>query len=328
MRIASAAKAHTGEKLSTKMRIFALPPPEIGDVISVGSNLETGAEPVTAFTRLWRTALLTGAAGWVALIALLIPAAILVWLLMQGFGVEQETARLIAKVLVTIGSLVTAGFAAPIAWQVNGPFPKCSYVGREGLAQFAWGERLPSAVLKFAEARTLRRQIKQGKEDREGKRRRTFLLAWYGGSGLLQKFVIRGEIAEKDPEHAFALAAERAWNAHLLERAQQEVEKRGYVELVRDDKDASKRVRIGRSFMELVDGDRIERWSASDLDSVEVNQGAVIVRRHDPLRGRSSIEKRYPAGEMENESFFPIALREIARMPVEDAGQTLLMVDS
>ena len=322
MRIADAATAHSGEKLHPGMRIFALPPPEIGDVLSASSNLASNEEPVTPLKRLTRAALLTCLSGWVALLVLLIPAAIFVWILEHGFGVGQELAQLLAKVLVFAGSAVVAAVTAPIAWQVNGPFPRCTYVGREGLARFSWGERLPNAVLRFAEAKTLRRRV------RTLRQKRSFSLDWYGGRGIVRLFSIAGSVAPKEDDLSFAIAAERAWNAFLLERAREEILVRGFFELVRDVKDSSKRARIGPSFVDLIDGDRIERWTPLDVDVVEVDRGSVIARRHDPLRGRSSIEKRYPGGEMDNESFFPFVLREIARLPVEDVAPRLAPVDS
>lgn len=336
MRIAENAKLHTGEAIPKGLRIFALPPPEIGDVISAGGNLEAGGDPVGVVQRFFRASLLAGVSAWVGAIVLVIPAAILVWLLKDGFGVDGAIARPIGLVFVILGALVVAGFAFPIAWQVNGPSTSCTYVGREGLARFAWGHRLPSSLLRFGDARSLEkrvRRLKPGDEKAAGSLE--FDLQWYGGAGLVRLFRIRGK-GKLDPatgriEHedfAFAASAERAWNGFLLDRARADIQKRGFFEVVRDPRDASRRARIGDGFVELVDGDRVERWSAPELDVVEVDRGAVTVRRHDPLRGHGTIERRYPGGVMDNASFFALALREIARLPVDEREPSDAATDS
>jgi hypothetical protein len=314
------------------MRVFALPPPEIGDVRSVGSTLQAGERPVTFSLRVLRTALLVGVSGAATGAVALIPISMLVWLLKQWFGLGPPLTEVIGAVLVLVAAAVGARVTAPIAWDVNGPFASCTYVGQEGIARHAWGDPLPQMVLRFEDARAL---VKRVRRREKGETTRVeFDLRWMVPSRVGAAFRIHGFYEGETPsagarpehqEYLFAVAAERAWNAWLLERARRDVESRGAFEMQTDAQDPSRQARIGPGFVELIDGERVERWNAFEVDAIEVRGGTVVLRRIDPMRGIHSIERRYPGGapgRMDNESFFPLALREIARLPVEqgDAG--------
>ncbi|MDI1445620.1 hypothetical protein [Polyangium sp. 6x1] len=325
-RIAPLATSHAGDRLADGMRVFALPPPEIGDVRSVGSTVQAGDKPVTLSLRVARTSVLAAFSAVAVGLVSLVPIGMLVWLLRQlGFGAPFTEA--LAAALALVAAAVGAWFAAPIAWDVNGPVASCTYVGTDGLARYTWGDPLPRTVLRFEDARALVKRVrtrKKGEMDRV-----EFDLRWMGRRGVGVGFRIHGHYdgerpsAGVRPEHQaylFAVAAERAWNEWLLRKAREEVASRGAIEIGRDARDVSRRARIGLGFIELFDGERVERWSAIEVDQIQVKGGTVVIRRIDPMRGKRSIERRYPGsapGAMDNESFFPLVLREIAGLPVE-----------
>ncbi|MDI1475351.1 hypothetical protein [Polyangium sp. y55x31] len=325
-RIAPLATSHAGDRLVDGMRVFALPPPEIGDVRSVGSTVQAGEQPVTLSLRVLRTAVLVGGSAVGLGVVSLVPIGMLVWLLRQlGFG--SPVTEALAAALSLVAAAVGAWFAAPIAWEVNGPVASCTYVGKDGLARYTWGDPLPRVVLRFEDARALVKVVRTRKKGETN--RVEFDLRWMGRRGVGAAFRIHGfyegerPAAGARPEHQeylFAVAAERAWNEWLLRKAREDVESLGAIEIGRDARDVSRRARIGRGFIELFDGERVETWAAIEVDQIQVKGGTVVIRRIDPMRGKRSIERRYPGsapGAMDNESFFPLALREIAGLPVE-----------
>ncbi|MDC3962913.1 hypothetical protein [Polyangium jinanense] len=325
-RIAPRATSHAGDRLADGMRVFALPPPEIGDVRSVGSTMQAGEKPVTLSLRALRTSVLVAFSAVAVGVVSLVPIGMLVWLLRQ-LGVGAPLTEAIAAALTVVAAAVGAWFAAPIAWEVNGPVASCTYVGKDGLARHTWGDPLPRVVLRFEDARAL---VKVVRTRQKGDSNRVeFDLRWMGRRGAFVAFRIHGVYEGERPtagarpehqEYLFAVAAERAWNEWLLRKAREDVESHGALEIGRDARDLSRRARIGREFIELFDGERVERWSAIEVDEIHVKGGTVVIRRIDPMRGKRSIERRYPGsapGAMDNESFFPLALREIAGLPVE-----------
>ncbi|HVK66998.1 MAG TPA: hypothetical protein VM694_21080 [Polyangium sp.] len=326
-RIAPLATSHAGDRLADGMRVFALPPPEIGDVRSVGSTVQAGEKPVTLSLRVARTSVLVAFAAVAVGVVSLVPIGILVWLLRQGFGLGSPWTESISYVLTAIAAAVGGWFAAPIAWEVNGPTASCTYVGKDGLAQHTWGDPLPRVVLRFEDARALVKVVRVRKKGETN--RVEFDLRWMGRRSVGAAFRIHGHYdgeapsAGAQPEHQpyhFAVAAERAWNDWLLRKAREDVGARGAIEIGRDARNPTRRARIGLGFIELFDGERVERWSAIEVDEIAVKGGTVVIRRIDPMRGKRSIERRYPGGApgaMDNESFFPLVLREIAGLPVE-----------
>jgi len=312
------------------MRIFALPPPEIGDVISVGSTAIAGIPPGSRLTRVLVTGLFLCLFGGVGAGLSLIPIAMLLWVLENWLALGSDV-----RVLVALGLMIAAGIfaarkAAPIVWQMAGPVPTCTYVGDRGIARFALGDPLPRAVLKFLEARSLVRTVKRvgGASPRI-----QFDFRFLDPVGR-EIFRIQGERSDEeapsgafadDQEWLFALSAERAWNHWLLGLTYEQLEDGWKVELRRDRRDPSRLLRIGKGWIELCDGSQVDRYCGPEVDEVEVVGGTVTLRRMDPLRGRQSFERRYLGGEpgdVENELFLPIALRVFGGWNVEEQASS------
>jgi hypothetical protein len=303
-------------------------PAEIGELVRA---VDTGEGMVSFALQLKHAGLLVGVSAFVGFVLSIIPGAILVWVLTDLLGVERETARLVAKGLVALVTFGAAAIAAPAAWGVNAPASR-TYIGREGVARL---ERRgkgagPRVLMRFEEARQLVRTTRKDAAI-QGKLHSPTLhfdYQWLSASGatLLRLhgayyradkggLLVPGEDAKA---HALAEEIERAWNDFLLRRARAAIEAGEVVEVVRDVQDRSRRARIGRGFVTMIDGARIERWDAQEIGSLALEGGTVTILRRDPLRGRDQ-EHSYPGGVVENESFFPLALREIAGVYVEEA---------
>jgi hypothetical protein len=302
------------------------PPAEIGALVR---TVDIGEGTVSFALQFQRTAFLVLLSAMVGFLISIIPAALLVWVLTDWIGVERETARFIAKGLAAVVSLGAAALAAPLAWGENAPASR-THIGREGVARFdRRSDRAgvgPSALMRFEDVWHLvitgRVNVESNPSDPT---RVHFDYQWIGFSGAIL-FRLRGvyECEASGVRNWFgnrkeidlAEEIEQAWNDFQLRRAREALDAGDVVELVRDVNNRSRRARIGRGFVEMIDGARVERWEAQDIDSLALSGGAVTILRRDPLRGKDQ-EHRYPGGEMENESFFPLALREIVGVRVK-----------
>jgi hypothetical protein len=312
--------------------MFAPPPPAIGEVLCAGSTASRGEAPVSLGTQIQRGGVLLVATffvvGFCAFIVLII-----LGLLLHALGVPKSILGGPVEVLAVLIGAFAAAKVSPLALGVNAP-AMCSYVGREGVAIFLQrpgeGSQRPTKLLLFADARALVRTARDERERPEHDPRIRFAFQWFalhGKHGALRLAGLYEEdgrqseaMAPHRHDHALARAAEAAWNQHLLARARAQIAQRGYVELVRDRADTSRRARVGTGYLEIIAGDRVERWEAREIDAVTVEGGTVCVRRRDFLRGINEKTFRYEGGAMENESFFPLAIEALAGITVEPAG--------
>jgi hypothetical protein len=315
---ANPLRTHTGEAFdSARWQLYAPPPPEIGEVLSVSCDVKHGARAPTIVARVL-FAILFGAIG--ATIGLL------AGLLLLGgisalFHLSDATLR---DGSIAVGALGGA-LGMYLGFVGGGIGGALEYVGRDGLAIFHFRGRpedtTPVRVLRFADANALTTKLTAVGAGR-GPVQTKYAFEWFKGGEWAPAFEIigtfrtEGDSASPPPHdrYHFARAAEVAWTIHVRARASRELQERGYVEfkMLRGQKDPV--VRVGSGFLEFVRGGEVDRCQTGDVAEISVHDGAFTVKRRDAKVGwfSSTGVYRFPYSEMENAKCFLIVLAELA----------------
>jgi tetratricopeptide (TPR) repeat protein len=295
---------HGGGRHAADLDFFAGPPPEIGPLVSAHSTLKRGVVPATTAQRI--RALVIG---------LLIGVAI-------GAGIDilasVESAFWYYAWPIGLGLIGTLG-----GWGSTEFSHSCTYVGQLGVARYVCKKRRDHITdqrtllfpwvteLRTSVTRRYRNSVYQGTD---------YSHAWSDAKGAVH-FVIAGTYANekgapKDPTdyYHFALAAETTWSYYLLERADEELRRAGYLHFTLAGNDY---VRVAPDWIELSFHGKQERRAASDIATVSLSQGQFTIKTADASgwffkKGVFSFEY----GKMANVRLFLLALEKLCRINV------------
>jgi hypothetical protein len=256
-------KLHSGRPLDSKLIFFASPPPEIGEVLSGYSSLKKNqsifSKLATIPSDVWQGALLFGVvAGFVpGLLIKLIPGANLIALivgLVCGFGV--------------LGFFVKAAM-----------MPRCSYVGKKGVAQFI-NDAVPDTFL-FENATELRTEetLKYKNNVYQGT---SYTYTWTPKEGkpfaILGMYVSEQKIPDDKNDYTLALSAEKAWTAFTFERAKKELEEKGSITFRANNADT---LTLTDGVLEIYRGGETARLTREDMPMITLEKGVVTVSSKD-----------------------------------------------
>ncbi|WP_166826810.1 hypothetical protein [Thalassoroseus pseudoceratinae] len=258
---------HAGTEIPVTMIFFEPPPAEIGKVLSAWSSLKEGKEPHSGLVQL----LIVG------MVAIGITLALLVIAAATFGGLDPDV------VYISIGFGLLAGI---ITYFVSIFRHQCSYVGEQGVAILKirgdWDSEIKEQLLLFEDAVSL--NAAQTRNYTNGIYTGTsYDFTWKNGAGerlmrLNGNYHSKtGNPKEKSPFH-LARMAEHAWNIHLTDRLQDELDEYGYVEFLVNKKDA---VRVGPQFIEFCFKGRTERVPAHAIKNLSINNGIFAIHTNE-----------------------------------------------
>jgi hypothetical protein len=297
-----ALPTHAGSTIGPDDDLFVAAPAEIGEVLSASTSLKKNQEPRSPTSRMTIAAVV----GIVlAVVALAITNAYGSYRLSQA---EQLGWPLGAW---AVGAL--------IGWLASGFRHSCTYVGRNGVAEFSCrGSRenlTKQAVFTFTNATELR--TSQTRHYTNGVyTQTTYTYNWTdqnGANSYAIKGAYRSEKGTPKPtdRYHFACAAEVAWSLHYLERAQAELKERGSVHFALDGENW---VDVGPGFVELSFRGQAARCDVADIAQVSINQGTFTIKRKDAKVGWFSSNGvfSFQYGRMANAKVFLFSLDKLA----------------
>jgi hypothetical protein len=296
---------HAGEAQGTDRDYFVPPPASIGAVESAYTTLTTGAATHSVGKRLMKAAPAPLVAAAVACVVALAAGASAV----SGFVLWPAAA---------------AALIGWVTWNEAAFRPRCTYVGRDGMALYACKGRpdtiTRSAVLLFRDAAALR--TAQTVVYRNGAyQHTTYDFQWTDARGR-RLYQVNGQFhAEKqqppagDPFH-FGAAGEVAWTRALLSRAEEDLRRTGWLEFPLGGgilPGSARWIRVGKGWIEVRLSGKGERLQAADIASVFVHRGEVTIRTHDARVGAFGDKGLYtfPYREMANVHAFLAAVEQL-----------------
>jgi hypothetical protein len=289
---------HADKPIPPEADFFVPPPPALGPLVSAQTSLTEDVQPRSPGQR-FSIATLAGLLGCLAGLLVILIA-----------GIQSGFWR-------TFWLVATWGIGALIALGATRFRHTCSYVGRLGVARFscAGGRELLTRerVFLFQDARELRTSqtrnylngIYQGTQyefnwtDEDGQK--VFRLAGtHRGEKKLPK--------STDPFH-FALATELAWSVYLLDLAQEELDRNGFVHF---NVGGRSWVRVGPGFLDLSIKDQQLRCRVEEIGEIFLGDGTFTVKHKDARKGflgfGSSGIFSFQYGSMANAKLFLLAL--------------------
>lgn len=260
---------HYGEPLPQNLNFFLSPPAQIGEIKSAYSTLTVGNEPRSTASRAT-----TAAAIVLGFVLVIFVAASLL-----GF---LDIAPMFAVFFALI--------AGPVAFLVLKTDGRCSYVGREGVAQYRWSpdavQRGKSEIFLFASAMELR--TGETRHYYNGAYTGTdYHFTWTDTNSKVAYKLSGRHYGEKKPpppkdNYRFATAAEIAWTEYLLARAIPVLEHSGSIRFSLAGGDY---IAIGQGFLDLHIKGKDVHCESRDLARIAVHQGQFTVRRVDAKSG-------------------------------------------
>jgi hypothetical protein len=310
-RAIGAPTQHDGKPSEPDDDVPVQPDPRIGSVVSVQTNrTRSGWKKMTQAEKGPRIGLgvvafvvggLLGVAGGGALVH---------EIAMSGYPQMMLYETPIVVVLGVLGCVVPTAFVIAAALLTRKK--RATFVGTSGLMDWSAGLLGPSAtVLSFDEAHELR--VQRTRQFVNGGYTGTFYNYSFTGRDGRQVFRIHGSYRDTDPipphdQVAFAFAAERAWTKHKIAQIDRALRTEGVARF------ASGRdtIGIGKGFLELHAGGKIERISRPEIQSIQAWQGTLIVKRTGAKEGFFSSEGvfKFPISQMADFTVFAITLEE------------------
>ena len=297
-------KNHGGVRHARDLDFFAGPPREIGPLISAHSSLAKGVEPTPTGKRL---------------VYLIIWSAIFL-----GVGVAiDHFAALKDGFWYWAWPVGLPLIAAFISWSSTSFDHTCTYIGKLGVARYNCSKRRNNisdqktllfewvTELRTSGVRRYRNGVYQGTD---------YTHSWSDAKGAVH-FVIRGSHNSENglpgatDAYMFAHASEIAWSEYLLDRADEELNRVGYLHFSNSGRDY---VRVASNWIEFSFGGKQERRASSDIAAITLNAGQFTLRTADASDGwffKKGIFT-FPYGQMANAKLFLLALEKLARIRV------------
>jgi hypothetical protein len=288
---------HAGTAIPEDMDFFVPPPPKLGKVMTAWSTLKLGQEAPSPASK----ALVAGLAG-------VLTAGVVLAVAAAAFGrVEPE---------ILLFAAGTGLLVALLAWFARRFKHSCSYVCASGIIRYTLkGDRdadVASEVLVFRQAANLNagqtRHYTNGIytgtnydytwTDDEGHR----LLRLSGSYNSKT-----GNPKPKSPFH-LARAGEIAWNIHLSERLQAELDEFGSIEFPVNKHDV---VRVGRGFLEFDFKGRVDHVPASEIKALSIHSGTFSIHTKDAKWFGSKGKFSFNYSQLGNAGMFVFALEQL-----------------
>jgi hypothetical protein len=288
---------HAGTPIPEDMDFFVPPPPKLGKVMTAWSTLKMGQDAKSPVAKL----LIAGSIGVaVAAVVAVIAAA--------AFGRLEPGVLVLAAGL---GLLVML-----IAWFTMRFKHTCSYVCAQGIIRYTLkGHRdadVTSEVLAFRQAANL--NAGQTRHYTNGIYTGTnYDFAWTDDEGhrllrLSGSYHSKtGNPKPKDPFH-LARAGEIAWNVHLSERLQSELDEYGSIEFPVNKRDV---VRVGPGFLEFDFKGQVNRVPAAEIKSLSINNGTFSIHTTDAKWFGSKGKFSFNYSQLGNAGMFVFALEQL-----------------
>jgi hypothetical protein len=286
-------KRHSGSDIPRDMNFFIVPPYEIGKVISAEGSLKDSQNSRWTLSRIL-TYLAFGIIGFLS-VAIIPP-------MLRALGIWA---------IIPIGIMIGIAY---LFYQER-LTQNCSYVGERGISLHILKNKtaIPKTeVLCFQDATNL--YTSQTRSYTNGIYTGTsYDYRWEKTSG--QNYRIAGHYySEKgSPEDIdrfhFAIASEWAWSIYLLQNAEQQLERMGYVEFPM--KGRLQAVRIGNGFMEFVDRDGAQRVMVTDMKDITLGSGQFNFKHRDAKWWSGKGKYSFNYSNIPNAKLFLICLEKL-----------------
>jgi len=264
---------HSGKPLPADRDFHAHPPADIGPVATAWSTLRQGQTVRPTWMRVLFC--IQWAIGCQALFELAI-------LIARSYLRAGEDALLLARGIgVTFSPCIGLLAAYQTRWR-----ERCTYVGREGIAEFWFTDRrrVRSRVLRFADASWL--FVHRVEVRLHGAYTGTkYVFRWYApGKALL---VLKGnhQSQQGTPPAAspywFAVSAERAWSNFLLARIEEERKRTGFANFPIN---AKRSIAVAPGVLRITNREKTDEIDSDDLAAVELYHGALRIRTKEASR--------------------------------------------
>jgi hypothetical protein len=281
--------SHAGSPLTVDADFFIAPPPQIGELISVGTTLPTSAHPLPVNIR------------WAVIVGSGILSAILLQIVFQIAGL----------------SLLVGMTAGATAWYLTRFNHTCSFVGIKGMARYdISGSRsaLPKEnLLLFADTQHL--YTKTTRNYTNGVYTGTnYSYKWIKNSG--GQYEVSGTYRsennapkQQDIWH-FADMGESAWTRHLLETIDDQLARDGYIEFPLTGN--LQAVRVGNGFLEFVNRkNEVQRVMRSEMQDITLGSGTFQFKHQDSNWWSGKGKFSFEYGNIPNARIFMICLKEL-----------------
>lgn len=293
-------RMHNGEKIPVDADFFAEPPESIGEIVSAQTTLRESKSPMSLAVRLMLVVGLTG---------------LMFYGIVLGFRYLSKNPR-----DADLGYLF-GGIAALITLPATIYFTRfrhtCSYVGKQGLAEFTLGGSRTNPprerVLLFANCRDV--TTWQQRNYTNGIYSGTnYRFIWRDESGSAV-FTLKGNYSSEqqtpksDSPFWLADAGERQWIAYALDLLAKEYESQGYVDFRVRGKDS---VRVGDGYLEFHFGGAVTKLTREDIKSLNIANGSFSIQTHEARWFSSKGKFTFEYGGMGNAKLFLFALERLA----------------
>jgi len=289
---------HAGGAISGKDDFFVPPPAEIGEVVSATTTLRKGTEPMSPGARL-AVAMIAGAVGLFIGVLIAVNLRTPFWQLFWP--------------------VVLGGLGLGIALLSTGFSHTCTYVGREGVANFMCeGNRdtlTRQEVFCFRDALELR--TAQTRHYYNGAYTGTaYTFTWTDISGVV-RFAINGRyknekgLPQPTDKFHFAISAESAWTMYLIRQMEAQLQLGSAItfNISRDEW-----VRVSPGHLRFSFKGQLVDCPVEEIGEARVDQGMFIIKRVDAKEGWFSSQGvfKFPYNQLANAQLFLILLDKFA----------------
>lgn len=299
-------KRHDGSAPGPDDDFLVLPDPNLGEVVSAGTNRTLrGFHKTSAGNRIALGILGLLFGGFVGFVGLRVGLEAVMDLV--DLEVDQGLLGLIALAGGAFSSVVFAvvGFLLPLLFRRA----MATYVGRQGIMRYVKPKfgSAKSEVLYFANADELK--VSRTRNYYNGAYTgTTYDYAWYKGGRPCFRIAGMYRDDRNDPIDPvnFAFAAEKAWTGFRLRQVQEQMQRDGVVRF----RAGADFVGVGDGFIEIGWRGAVERLEKAAIDSLSLAQGTLVVKRRGAKEGlfRSEGVFRFPVSTMSDFHTFLIAL--------------------
>ncbi len=290
-------KRHSGSEIPQDMNFFIVPPYEIGQVISAEGSLKRSKSTRWSFPRIL-TYLMYRFMG-----------------LLVGLLVFSIVLSLLRK--FDIWLIVLLGMIGGLAYLLyrEKMTEICSFVGKRGISIHILKHKsaMPKTkILCFQDATNL--YTSQTRSYTNGIYTGTsYDYRWEKTSGQNYRinghyYSEKGSPDDKDQWYV-AIAAEWAWSIHLLQNAEQHLERLGYVEFPM--KGRLQAVRVGHGFMGFVEKDGEQRVMVSDMKDITLGSGQFTFKHKDAKWWSGKGKYSFNYSNIPNAKLFLICLEKL-----------------
>ena len=288
---------HLGQSRTSDSELFEPAPAAIGHVLSAESTLTVGQRE---HLLQWRIT--------TALLPTTMLACAMLWVTRNQMTIAQGELIVFAVAVAAVGSATI--------WHFTRFVHRCTYVGEEGIAIFELRRRpdaQPSSeVLLFKDAAELR-----ASQTRHTVNLRytntTYDYQWTDPVGrrfirLKGKYVGKNRPPKAGDAFHFASAAERAWSAHYLSRAERQLQEKSFIAFRVG---VNRTVRIGFGFIEFHFDEEPVRIRREQIGKVALWRGMFSFIHNDAKWYRNSGKYRFHYGQVANAKVFLFVLEKL-----------------